>query len=316
MEVRPNDAISRSSGATAEIIGHLRCAERAAGSSRPGPRRGGTAGGPGQFGAAGSAVGSAVAGEHRDVVQDVRQGLVTLGLGGVLGALLVLRRGQDVGVLDRDRDDTGERTGVDFGREAWLQGLFRLPWTRPNCGLQSPRVSELPKDCEAPLPPTDVVPVSLPMAIACGASVAEMPTLEAATAPVARTFLITIHPSRTRHPVSEHPAQLGAGRLVLFIHPNARTSRTPVREHAKKPAVPPEQRADEHTCVIRPGGHTIPVDFRVSFTNSPSLRLSTSALPERVRQRFADSAATRPPLVEHGHGEPSGRQPRAVTATA
>lgn len=42
MEVRPNDAISRSSGATAEIIGHLRCAERAAGSSRPGPRRGGT----------------------------------------------------------------------------------------------------------------------------------------------------------------------------------------------------------------------------------------------------------------------------------
>ncbi|CAO0834950.1 hypothetical protein SMICM17S_08865 [Streptomyces microflavus] len=45
--------------------------------------------------------------------------------------------------------------------------------------------------------------------------------MEAATAPVARTFLITINPSRTGCPVAGRPGQLGTGCLVPCIHPNA-----------------------------------------------------------------------------------------------
>ncbi|BDH15964.1 hypothetical protein HOK021_71430 [Streptomyces hygroscopicus] len=42
----------------------------------------------------------------------------------------------------------------------------------------------------------------MPTAIAWGATAAEMPTMDAATAVVARTFLITIYPSRSGVPVS------------------------------------------------------------------------------------------------------------------
>lgn len=51
--------------------------------------------------------------------------------------------------------------------------------------------------------------------------VAPRPRTEAATAPAARTFLITINPSCTECPVPEPPAQLVTGRLVLSIHPIA-----------------------------------------------------------------------------------------------
>ncbi|GLW19670.1 hypothetical protein Stsp01_64130 [Streptomyces sp. NBRC 13847] len=49
------------------------------------------------------------------------------------------------------------------------------------------------------------VPLWFPIAIAWGAAVAEIPTTDAATAVVARTFLITIYPSRSGVPVSGAP---------------------------------------------------------------------------------------------------------------
>ncbi len=70
-------------------------------------------------------------------------------------------------------------------------GLFREPWTSANCGLMSPWVLELPNSWWAPLPDSEVVPPSLPMASAGVATAAEAPTMETAAAAVAITFLIT-----------------------------------------------------------------------------------------------------------------------------
>ena len=72
-----------------------------------------------------------------------------------------------------------------------MQGLLSEPWMSAICGLMLPNVAELPNSCEAPLPLAEVVPLSLPMASAGTAAAAEAPTMEAATAAVASTFLIT-----------------------------------------------------------------------------------------------------------------------------
>src|SRR5262249_12706043 len=65
-----------------------------------------------------SAVAGAVGGQRGDVVQDVRQRLVALGLRRVLGALLVLRRGQDGDVLHADVHEADQRLGVYLRRQA------------------------------------------------------------------------------------------------------------------------------------------------------------------------------------------------------
>ncbi len=72
--------------------------------------------------------------------------------------------------------------------------MFREPWTRVSWGLWSPAVSELPNAEVAPLPLSEVVPVSLLMASAGEAAAAEAPTTEAATAAAATIFLITVFP--------------------------------------------------------------------------------------------------------------------------
>ena len=69
------------------------------------------------------------------------------------------------------------------------QGLFRLPWTRPSCGLSVPLVSVLPKFSAEPLPLTVVVPESSPSAMA-GAALTPTVTTEAARAAPASIFLI------------------------------------------------------------------------------------------------------------------------------
>src|SRR5882757_6901970 len=74
------------------------------------------------------------------------------------------------------------------------QGLFRVPWIRPICGLWVPSVWVLPYSCSAPLPFTVVVPSSLPMAMACGAAVAPTAMTEAARAAPASIFLIIVVP--------------------------------------------------------------------------------------------------------------------------
>lgn len=64
-------------------------------------------------------VGASVGAEDRDVVEDVRDRLVALGLGGVVGALLVLWCGQDGDVLDRDDvDQADELLDVRFDGNA------------------------------------------------------------------------------------------------------------------------------------------------------------------------------------------------------
>ncbi|CAM5247238.1 hypothetical protein SCALM49S_03149 [Streptomyces californicus] len=70
-----------------------------------------------------------------------------------------------------------------------MQGLFSEPWMSANCGLQSPWVSELPYAWEAPLPLSVVVPPSLAVAMAAGATAAETPTMETATAAEDMIFL-------------------------------------------------------------------------------------------------------------------------------
>ena len=122
---------------------------------------------------------------------DVRQRLVALRLRGVLGALLVLRSGQDGNVLDARRwrgRPTSDRTFALTGRPT--QSLFSGALDQGRLGAHVALGHRVAERLAAPRCRwRRWCPRRSPMASAWGAAAADTPTTEAATAAAAIAFL-------------------------------------------------------------------------------------------------------------------------------